>query len=151
MLCGDGIIGVDMVLLVGCDGLRQLRLSAMLQHLASAMTSKSIWTRRDGSAGGSVAQREAPCGELSAAVQTSKASSLHLSFGRDRALSLESNLITSIKPPTSFNSKFLRLFICRWSAVEFPRAVEQLAPFAISAVSGNKHESSYARRCRLGA
>lgn len=65
MLCSDGMIVVDGVLLVGCDGLRQLRLPAIEQlgeHLQgplqqSAMTSNSIWTRRDGAAGGSVAWR----------------------------------------------------------------------------------------------
>lgn len=116
------------------------------------MTSKSIWTRQDGSAGGSVAQREAPCGELSAVVQTSK-SRLHLSsFGRrDRALSLLINFITSIKPLLSFDLEILRLVICRCSWIVLPRIVEESAPLTTSTVSGHNHEPSYARRCRIGA
>lgn len=61
MLCGDGIIGVDMVLLVGCDGLRQLRLAAMLQHLNSSNDlqvhldpTARICGRQRGASGGAV-------------------------------------------------------------------------------------------------
>lgn len=68
-----------------------------------------------------MAQREAPCGELSAVVQTSKSHRLHLSFGRrDRALSLQINFITSIKPLLSFGLKFLRLVICHFSCIVIP-------------------------------
>lgn len=40
MLCSDAIIVVDRVLLVGCDGLRQLRLAAIEQvgeHLQGSL------------------------------------------------------------------------------------------------------------------
>lgn len=112
-----------------------------LQHLINstpAMTSKSIWTRRHGSAGGSVAQRVAPCGERLAVVQTSSFKArLHLSCGRrDRALSLQINFITFIKPPPSFGFNFLRLVICRCSCAVFPRTVEEFAPLATSTASG---------------
>jgi hypothetical protein len=74
-----------------------------------------------------------------------------ISHGRDRALSLEIGLITSIKLPLSFSFKSLRLLSCRGFCVEIRDTVELLAPLAIFAASGHNHESPYARRCRIGA
>ena len=121
-------------------------------RLTPAITSKSIWTRRDGSAGGSVAQREAPCGELSAVVQTSKSSSPSFVVwpSRSRAFT-RINLIPSIKSPLLFSFEFLRLLICSWNGFVYSRAVEQLAPQKTFAIKRSNHESSYARRCRVGA
>lgn len=60
MLCGDGIIGIDEGFLVGCDGLRQLRLAAMLQYHTSndlqvhLDPTARICGRERGAAGGAV-------------------------------------------------------------------------------------------------
>jgi len=133
-----GFFWWDATVCASCVWLPSNRRASTSKAHSPAMTSKSIWTRRDGSAGGSVAQREAPCGEFSAVVQTSK-SRLHLSsFGRrrDRALSLQINFITSINPPPSFSFKFLRLVICCYSCVVLPRTVEEFASLATSTASG---------------